>query len=175
MECIRYRAVATHRTSMDLFFWLLLNLCVPLAGPVSLLALFSLTHGYGVARELIVESVRGGRLVAMVSNFALRRSDLRGYHPVGGEGRDALARTEHRGALFHWLCMCDSHHDNDDRGSRGETFRTVASEPRSSPEHVAALSTRVGFYRSRLRCSGCFRVLAHLFQLTIFILNELKC
>jgi hypothetical protein len=63
MERIGYRTVATHRTSMDLFFWLLLNLCVPLAGPVSLLALFSLTHGYGVARELIVESVRCGRLL----------------------------------------------------------------------------------------------------------------
>jgi hypothetical protein len=48
---------------MDLFFWLLLNLCVPLAGPVSLLALFSLTHGCGVARQLIVESVRGGQLL----------------------------------------------------------------------------------------------------------------
>jgi hypothetical protein len=30
---------------------------------VSLLALFSLTHGCGVARQLIVESVRGGQLL----------------------------------------------------------------------------------------------------------------
>jgi hypothetical protein len=48
---------------MDLFFWLLLNLYVPITGPVSMLALVSFTHGYGVARQLIVESVRGGQLL----------------------------------------------------------------------------------------------------------------
>lgn len=48
---------------MDLCFWLLLNLCVPITGPICMLALFSLTHGYGVARQLIIESVRGGQLL----------------------------------------------------------------------------------------------------------------
>lgn len=48
---------------MDLFFWLLLNLYVPITGPISMLALLSFTHGYGVARQLIVESVRSGQLL----------------------------------------------------------------------------------------------------------------
>lgn len=47
---------------MDLFFWLLLNLGVPIAGPLFMLALFAVTHGKAVARQLVVESVKNGQL-----------------------------------------------------------------------------------------------------------------
>jgi hypothetical protein len=48
---------------MNLFFWLLLNLGVPIAGPIFMLTLFSVTHGKALARRLIVESVAKGQLL----------------------------------------------------------------------------------------------------------------
>ncbi|HVW49218.1 MULTISPECIES: hypothetical protein [unclassified Trinickia] len=48
---------------MNAFFWWLLNIGVPIAGPVCMLGLFSVTHGKGVARLLIYESLKGGQLL----------------------------------------------------------------------------------------------------------------
>jgi hypothetical protein len=47
---------------MNLFFWLLLNLGVPILGPFFILALFAVTRGRVVARHLMVESIRNGQL-----------------------------------------------------------------------------------------------------------------
>lgn len=47
---------------MNLFFWLLLNLGVPIVGPIFTLALVAPTHGWRVARVLIAASVKGGQL-----------------------------------------------------------------------------------------------------------------
>jgi hypothetical protein len=47
---------------MDLFFWLLLNLGVPIVGPIFILALFSVTHGKALARQLIFASIAEGQL-----------------------------------------------------------------------------------------------------------------
>jgi len=47
---------------MNLFFWLLLNLCVPIAGPFFMLALLAVTHGRSVARQLTVASIKDGQL-----------------------------------------------------------------------------------------------------------------
>jgi hypothetical protein len=48
---------------MNAFFWWLLNIGVPIAGPILMLGLFSVTHGKAVARQLIVESIKGGQLL----------------------------------------------------------------------------------------------------------------
>jgi hypothetical protein len=48
---------------MDLFFWLLLSLGVPLVGRLFALGLPAFTHGSCVARQLIVESVKDGQLL----------------------------------------------------------------------------------------------------------------
>jgi hypothetical protein len=48
---------------MNAFFWWLLNIGVPIAGPILMLGLFSVTHGKAVARLLIVESIEGGQLL----------------------------------------------------------------------------------------------------------------
>lgn len=48
---------------MNAFFWWLLNIGVPIAGPVCMLGLFSVTHGKGLARLLIYESLKGGQLL----------------------------------------------------------------------------------------------------------------
>ena len=47
---------------MNLFFWTLLNLVVPVVGPVFTLALVAPTHGRRVAQTLIAASVRNGQL-----------------------------------------------------------------------------------------------------------------
>jgi hypothetical protein len=41
------------RAAMNLFFWVLLNLGVPVAGPVFTLALIVPVHGWRVAKTLI--------------------------------------------------------------------------------------------------------------------------
>lgn len=56
-------AAAAGSTSMNFFFWLLLNLVVPIVVPVFTLALTVVTHGYGVARQLVIGSVRDGQLL----------------------------------------------------------------------------------------------------------------
>jgi len=48
---------------MNAFFWWLLNIGVPIAGPIFMLGLFSVTHGKPVARQLIYESIKGGQLL----------------------------------------------------------------------------------------------------------------
>lgn len=48
---------------MNAFFWWLLNIGVPIAGPILMLGLFSVTHGKAVAHLLIVESIKGGQLL----------------------------------------------------------------------------------------------------------------
>jgi hypothetical protein len=72
---------------MDFFFWLLLNLAAPIVGPVFTLALVAVTHGYAVARQLIVESVKDGQL--LWSAIALSASAT----------YEAVAALEARGAV----------------------------------------------------------------------------
>ncbi|MDE1181082.1 hypothetical protein [Paraburkholderia sp.] len=48
---------------MNFFFWILLNLGVPLLGPIFTLALVAPTHGLTFARNLIVESIKDGQLL----------------------------------------------------------------------------------------------------------------
>lgn len=47
---------------MNLFFWLLLNVVVPVIGPIFTLALVAPTHGWRVARLLIAAAVKSGQL-----------------------------------------------------------------------------------------------------------------
>ncbi|HZZ06711.1 hypothetical protein [Paraburkholderia sp.] len=47
---------------MNLLFWMLLNLGVPIVGPIFTLALVAPTHGWRVARALIAASVKDGQL-----------------------------------------------------------------------------------------------------------------
>ncbi|ALE54598.1 hypothetical protein P0D87_01050 [Paraburkholderia sp. RL17-368-BIF-A] len=47
---------------MNLFFWMLLNLGVPIVGPVFTLALVAPAHGWTVAKELIADSIKDGQL-----------------------------------------------------------------------------------------------------------------
>jgi hypothetical protein len=47
---------------MNLLFWLLLNLGVPIMGPVFTLALTAPTHGSVVARTLVFESLKDGQM-----------------------------------------------------------------------------------------------------------------
>jgi hypothetical protein len=49
-------------TSMNLFLWMLLNLGVPIVGPIFTLALVAPTHGWRVAKTLIAASVKDGQL-----------------------------------------------------------------------------------------------------------------
>lgn len=48
---------------MNAFFWWLLNIGVPIAGPILMLGLFAVTHGKALARLLIYESIKGGQLL----------------------------------------------------------------------------------------------------------------
>lgn len=47
---------------MNLFFWTLLNLGVPIFGPIFTLALVAPAHGWRVAKALIAASVKDGQL-----------------------------------------------------------------------------------------------------------------
>ena len=47
---------------MNLFFWMLLNLGVPIVGPIFTLALVAPSHGWRVAKALIAASVKDGQL-----------------------------------------------------------------------------------------------------------------
>jgi hypothetical protein len=47
---------------MNLFFWMLLNLGVPIVGPIFTLALVAPTYGSRVAKALIAASVKDGQL-----------------------------------------------------------------------------------------------------------------
>ncbi|SMG24037.1 hypothetical protein [Paraburkholderia susongensis] len=47
---------------MNLFFWMLLNLAVPIAGPIFTLALVAPAYGRRVATMLIAASVKDGQL-----------------------------------------------------------------------------------------------------------------
>ncbi|WNC88242.1 hypothetical protein RI103_10885 [Paraburkholderia sp. FT54] len=47
---------------MNLFFWMLLNLGVPIIGPIFTLALVVPAHGWHVAKTLIAGSVKDGQL-----------------------------------------------------------------------------------------------------------------
>ena len=47
---------------MNLFFWMLLNLGVPIIGPIFALALVAPAHGWRVAKALIAGSVKDGQL-----------------------------------------------------------------------------------------------------------------
>ncbi|WP_176377852.1 hypothetical protein [Paraburkholderia youngii] len=47
---------------MNLFFWVLLNLAVPIAGPIFTLALVAPAYGWRVARTMIAASVKDGQL-----------------------------------------------------------------------------------------------------------------
>jgi hypothetical protein len=59
----RYR-LAPHClvTLMNLVFWLLLNVAVPVGGPLFTLALIAPTHGSAVAKKLVFESVKDGQM-----------------------------------------------------------------------------------------------------------------
>lgn len=48
---------------MNAFFWWLLNIGVPIAGPILMLGLFAVTHGQALARLLIYESIKSGQLL----------------------------------------------------------------------------------------------------------------
>jgi hypothetical protein len=48
--------------SMNYFFWLLLNLGVPILGPLFILSLAAVSFGKDTARELIMTSVKDGQL-----------------------------------------------------------------------------------------------------------------
>lgn len=74
---------------MDLFFWLPLNLAAPIVGPVFTIALAAVAHGYDVARQLIVESVKDGQLLwsamalsASATYEAVTALEARGAMPV---------------------------------------------------------------------------------------------
>jgi hypothetical protein len=56
--------IGVHRRAllMNLFFWLLLNVIVPVVGPIFTLALVAPTHGWRVARLLIAAAVKNGQL-----------------------------------------------------------------------------------------------------------------
>jgi hypothetical protein len=47
---------------MNYFFWFLLNLGVPILGPIFVLSLAAVSFGRSIARELIVASVKNGQL-----------------------------------------------------------------------------------------------------------------
>ncbi len=47
---------------MNLFFWTLLNLGVPIIGPIFTLVLIAPTHGWRVAMALVAGSVKDGQL-----------------------------------------------------------------------------------------------------------------
>ncbi|WP_233801208.1 hypothetical protein [Paraburkholderia sp. HP33-1] len=47
---------------MNLFFWMLLNLAVPIAGPIFTLAMVAPAYGRRVARAMIASSVKDGQL-----------------------------------------------------------------------------------------------------------------
>ncbi|TDY26466.1 hypothetical protein B0G81_6982 [Paraburkholderia sp. BL6665CI2N2] len=47
---------------MNLFFWVLLNLGVPIIGPIFTLVLVAPAHGWHVAKALIAGSVKDGQL-----------------------------------------------------------------------------------------------------------------
>jgi len=47
---------------MNLFFWVLLNLGVPVAGPILTMVFVAPAYGWRVTRELIVASVKDGQL-----------------------------------------------------------------------------------------------------------------
>ncbi|WP_454825328.1 hypothetical protein [Paraburkholderia xenovorans] len=47
---------------MNLFFWMLLNLGVPIIGPIFTLTLVAPAHGWRVAKALIAGSVKDGQL-----------------------------------------------------------------------------------------------------------------
>jgi hypothetical protein len=47
---------------MNLFFWMLLNLGVPIVGPIFTLALVAPAHGWRMAKALIAASVKDGQL-----------------------------------------------------------------------------------------------------------------
>jgi hypothetical protein len=47
---------------MNLFFWMLLNLAVPIAGPIFTLALIAPAYGWRIARAMIAASVKDGQL-----------------------------------------------------------------------------------------------------------------
>jgi hypothetical protein len=47
---------------MNYFFWLLLNIGVPLFGPVAMLATVAVSYGRTVAKRLIFDSVKDGQL-----------------------------------------------------------------------------------------------------------------
>ncbi|WOD19947.1 hypothetical protein [Paraburkholderia kirstenboschensis] len=47
---------------MNLSLWMLLNLGVPIVGPIFTLALVAPAHGWAVAKELIADSVKDGQL-----------------------------------------------------------------------------------------------------------------
>lgn len=48
---------------MNAFLWWLLNIGVPIVGPILMLGLFAVTHGKALARLLIYESIKGGQLL----------------------------------------------------------------------------------------------------------------
>ncbi|HEX7907836.1 MAG TPA: hypothetical protein VF534_07070 [Paraburkholderia sp.] len=47
---------------MNLYFWMVLNLGVPIVGPIFTLALVAPAHGWRVAKTLIAGSVKDGQL-----------------------------------------------------------------------------------------------------------------
>lgn len=47
---------------MNYFFWLLLNIGVPLFGPIGMLATVAVSYGRPIAKQLIFESVKDGQL-----------------------------------------------------------------------------------------------------------------
>jgi hypothetical protein len=48
--------------SMNYFFWLLLNIGVPVFGPIFFLTLAAVSYGKAAAREMILESVKDGQM-----------------------------------------------------------------------------------------------------------------
>jgi hypothetical protein len=55
---------------MNLFFWMLLNLGVPIIGPVFTLALVAPAHGWPAAKALIAASVNDGQLFWCASGLS---------------------------------------------------------------------------------------------------------
>jgi hypothetical protein len=55
-------AIHSLRVSMNYFFWLLLNIGVPLFGPIAMLATVAVSYGKTTAKRLIFESVKDGQL-----------------------------------------------------------------------------------------------------------------
>lgn len=139
---------------MNAFFWWLLNIGVPIAGPILMLGLFSVTHGKAVARLLIVESIKGGQLLwsaIAISAAALYEGATALEREPGPAPLLELAVTAF--LLIAFACsmlvmlITIKHHDDRSRAPsghlRGKGARASALAPASPFPETAAVTASI--------------------------------